>query len=184
MVENREFVIEGDRMHLKNRNTHVFFSSPRNEIAAAVVSGLLEKPEISIGGAEFVLSGIKVMREKEIGEREKFVTLSPVSVTTVVEEGGKKKIWDLFPDEPRFYENVRKNLVRKFRSLHGRDPEDEELEIRVLNAKPKMIRIKDTYHRATEMVFEASGSRELLEMGYKAGFGERNSMGFGMVKAL
>ncbi|RLI80862.1 CRISPR-associated endoribonuclease Cas6, partial [Archaeoglobales archaeon] len=32
--------------------------------------------------------------------------------------------------------------------------------------------------------FEAEGSRELLEVGYKAGFGERNSMGFGMVKAV
>ena len=32
------------------------------------------------------------------------------------------------------------------------------------------------------MVFEAEGSKELLEVGYKAGFGERNSMSFGMVK--
>ncbi|MCD6222629.1 MAG: CRISPR-associated endoribonuclease Cas6, partial [Thermoplasmata archaeon] len=38
------------------------------------------------------------------------------------------------------------------------------------------------YHRCTEMVFEARGSAELLSIGYEAGFGERNSMGFGMVK--
>ncbi len=32
------------------------------------------------------------------------------------------------------------------------------------------------------MVFEARGSVDLLKIGYEAGFGERNSMGFGMVK--
>jgi CRISPR-associated endoribonuclease Cas6 len=32
------------------------------------------------------------------------------------------------------------------------------------------------------MVFGAKGSKELLGIGYNAGFGERNSMGFGMVK--
>jgi CRISPR-associated endoribonuclease Cas6 len=34
------------------------------------------------------------------------------------------------------------------------------------------------------MVFEASGNKELLKVGYQSGFGERNSMGFGMVKAI
>ena len=40
------------------------------------------------------------------------------------------------------------------------------------------------FHRCVEMVFVAEGSKELLEVEYKAGFGERNSMGFGMVKVV
>jgi CRISPR-associated endoribonuclease Cas6 len=32
------------------------------------------------------------------------------------------------------------------------------------------------------MVFRARGDPKLIEIGYKAGFGSKNSMGFGMVK--
>ncbi|RLF61115.1 MAG: CRISPR-associated endoribonuclease Cas6, partial [Thermoplasmata archaeon] len=62
--------------------------------------------------------------------------------------------------------------------------DDTDLEIKVRRAKAKRIKIKDTFHRCVEMVFEASGSKELLTIGYQAGFGERNSMGFGMVKVV
>jgi len=34
------------------------------------------------------------------------------------------------------------------------------------------------------MTFEANGDRGLLEMGYEAGFSEKNSMGFGMVEVV
>jgi len=53
-----------------------------------------------------------------------------------------------------------------------------------LNVKAKRIKLKDTFHRCSEMVFIAEGSRELLEVGYRAGFGSKNSMGFGMVKVV
>jgi len=43
---------------------------------------------------------------------------------------------------------------------------------------------EDMLSECVEMGFETKESRELLEMGYKAGFGERNSMGFGMVKVV
>jgi CRISPR-associated endoribonuclease Cas6 len=32
------------------------------------------------------------------------------------------------------------------------------------------------------MVFRAKGDPKLIEIGYKAGFGSKNSMGFGMVR--
>ncbi|MEO0247726.1 MAG: CRISPR-associated endoribonuclease Cas6 [candidate division WOR-3 bacterium] len=53
-----------------------------------------------------------------------------------------------------------------------------------MSFKPKRIKIKETWHRCVEMVFEAKGNPELLEIGYKAGFGAKNSMGFGMVKVV
>jgi CRISPR-associated endoribonuclease Cas6 len=50
------------------------------------------------------------------------------------------------------------------------------------NRPVRITQLKNTFHMASLMVFIAEGSKELLEIGYKAGFGERNSMGFGMVK--
>ena len=173
--------IEGEEMEVEGE-AYFEFTTPKKEIFIALVNGLLEKPQIEIKNAEFILSSIEVVKEKEIKGEETFVTLSPISVTTVKGSNGYRKIVDLYPDEPKFYENLRNNLIKKYRLLYGKEPENEELDIKVIKAKPKRIKIKNTYHRCVEMVFKAKGSRELLEMGYKAGFGERNSMGFGMVK--
>ena len=184
MPSKGRFRIEGDRMIIDN-SVHFFFSTMKREIGAKLVEGLLTKPEVKIGDAEFVVSEIKVMREDEIGEKEKFVTLSPINVTTAEESGnGRLRIVDLYPDNPRFYENLRRNLVRKYETFYGKQPDNSDLRLKVLSTKKKRIRIKNTFHRCVEMVFEAGGSKELLEVGYKAGFGERNSMGFGMVKVV
>jgi len=184
MVEGRRFKKEGERMKLLSPNVHFFFSTMQKYIGVTFVEGLLEKPEVKIGKAEFVVSQVGVVRERKIKRKEKFVTLSPISVTTVKENGGRKRIWDLSPKEPKFYENLKRNLVRKFGAFYGREPEEDELEIKVLGTRQKRIRVKNTEHRCYELVFEAEGSKELLEVGYKAGFGERNSMGFGMVKVV
>ena len=179
MAKERK-IIE-DKLEVKG-NVYFEFSSPKKNIVVALVNGLLEKGEVEIAKAKFILSSMEVLKEKEIKGNETFATLSPISVTTAKKEDGGLKIVDLYPDEPKFYENLRNNLIKKYRLLYGKEPENEELDIKVIKAKPKRIKIKNTYHRCVEMVFKARGSRELLEMGYKAGFGERNSMGFGMVK--
>ena len=173
-IEGENFVVEGEVSYE--------FSSPRKEIVAALVNGLLEKPGVEIADASFVVSSIEVLKEKKIKGEETFVTLSPISVTTVKGNNGYRKTIDLYPDEPKFYENLRRNLIKKYMLLYGKEPENKNLDIKVIKAKPKRIKIKNTYHRCTEMVFEARGSVELLSIGYEAGFGERNSMGFGMVK--
>lgn len=180
MVPNRRFKIVGEKMIVDSDTVYFYFSTPKVEVASAFVEGLLRKPEVKIGDMEFLVSEVRVVREYEIGNKVKFVTLSPISVTTV--RDGRSH--DLYPNDPKFYENLRRNLIRKYEVLYGRKPSDCELEIKPLKVKPKRIRIKNTYHRCVEMVFKAKGSRELLEVGYKAGFGERNSMGFGMVKVV
>lgn len=51
-----------------------------------------------------------------------------------------------------------------------------------LRASSPRILVKDTWHRCCEMIFRVRGDPKLIEIGYKAGFGSKNSMGFGMVK--
>ncbi|WP_290596140.1 MULTISPECIES: CRISPR-associated endoribonuclease Cas6 [unclassified Archaeoglobus] len=177
------FKIDGGRMWIEG-SAHFFFSSPKNEMCGKFVEGLLTNPEVNIGDAQFLVTGIEVLREKKIGKKEKFVTLSPITVSTVERQGYSRKSVDLYPSDARFYEVIRKNLVKKYVALHGIEPEDVELSIKPIAVKPKRLRIKNTFHRCSEMVFVAEGSRELLEVGYKTGFGAKNSMGFGMVKVV
>ncbi|MFW6120602.1 MAG: CRISPR-associated endoribonuclease Cas6 [Petrotogales bacterium] len=184
LVEDRKFSIKGDKMVLKTPNVYFFFSTMVKDIGVSLVEGLLEKPEVKIGGGEFVVSEVKVMEEEEISDKQRFVTLSPVNVTTVEGNGDGRRIVDLYPKDSRFYDNLRQNLVKKYRMYYGEEPEDDGLSFKVVKSKAKRIQVKDTFHRCVEMVFDAEGSKELLDVGYKAGFGERNSMGFGMVKAV
>jgi len=183
-VPGKKFRIEGERMVLDASEVYFYFSSPRNELVEKFVAGLLVKPEIRMAGCDFTVSEVKVEKERKIGSKEKFITMSPIHVSTAEENGGKRRKIDLYPDNPRFYEILRKNLVKKYMMLHRTPPESEELEVKPLNVKAKKVRIKDTDNRCVEMVFVAKGNPELLDIGYKAGFGSKNSMGFGMVKVV
>lgn len=178
LVKDRKFRIAGERMEMLTPEAYFFFSSPRKYLCACLVDGLLQKPEVKIGDVEFSVSEVKVLKEREVGCKERFVTLSPINVTA----SGDRTV-DLYPDNPKFYENLRENLVKKYTAFYGKEP-DGELDVTVVRAKPVRIRVKDTYHRASLMVFDAKGDKRLLEMGYQAGFGSKNSMGFGMVKVV
>jgi len=180
IVPNRKFEIVDGNFIIKSDEVFLYFSTPKIEIAKSFVEGLLMMPEVEICNSKFTVSCVKILKEHKIESRVRFSTLSPISVTTV-RDG---KIYDLYPTDEKFYENLRMNLVKKFIALYGKTPNNCDLKIKPLNVKPKRIKVKNTYHRCVDMVFDAEGSRELLEIGYKAGFGERNSMGFGMVKVL
>jgi len=172
--------IEGDKIIAESEEVHLFFSSIRNEIAQKLVEGLFMKPEIKLGSSKLLLSQVEILEEKKITDKEKFVTLSPINVSKA--ENGKAV--ELYPTQQEFYEVLKQNLIKKYVLLHGKEPESREVEFKPISFKPKRIKIKETWHRCVEMVFEAKGNPELLEIGYKAGFGAKNSMGFGMVKVV
>jgi len=98
----------------------------------------------------------------------------------------------LRPWEEGFSEAVRNNLVKKFKIVHGGDINDSDFGIKIdteyMNKKSgkitKNINFKDTNIIGFLAPFEVTGSPELIEIGYEAGFGEKGSMGFGMVKEI
>ncbi|MEM0203994.1 MAG: CRISPR-associated endoribonuclease Cas6 [Archaeoglobaceae archaeon] len=172
--------IKKEKIIVEAEEVHFFFSSLRKEIGERLVEGMLMKPEIKVGNAKLLLSQIEILDEKELGNEEKFVTLSPINVSKA--ENGKAI--DLYPTQKEFYDVLRQNLVKKYTFFYGKEPENKEIEFEVESFKPKRIKIKNTWHRCVEMVFKAKGDPKLLEIGYKAGFGAKNSMGFGMVKVV
>ncbi len=103
-------------------------------------------------------------------------------MTTVKIQFGRLRHYDLGPDEPEFYENLKENLKQKYLLIYGKKPQ-EDFEIEVLSAKPKRFEVKPSiFQRAWHLVFKAYGDDELIRAGYLVGFGEKNSLGFGMVK--
>ena len=167
---------------IKNK-AYFLVSSPKNEIISSFISGLLEKPEIKIAKTKLTVENVEILKAPQFNSITTFSTLSPVVVRTAKEENGKLKTIDLLPNEEKFYENLKKNLVRKYETLYNEKRDNIDFE-KPLSTKPKRIRIKNTHHRATHMVIKAKGDSELLKLAYETGLGEKNSMGFGMVKVV
>ena len=167
-----------------NDSACFYLSSPRDRLMRTAVEGLLDSGSISIGPLSFRLESMEVLKPPTFnGSSLRFRTLSPICVTTKKPKDGRLIQWDLYPKEPQFYTNIRRNLIRKYELLHGHPPENTDLILGTPTwTKPVRLRIKDTYHRASHMAFEARGSKELLHVGYECGLGEKNSMGFGMVE--
>jgi CRISPR-associated endoribonuclease Cas6 len=159
-----------------------YFSTAVPEIAEAFIGGLLQDPEVELWKERFTVEEVKALAEPARLNGRKFVTLSPIAVTTKRIQFGKLRSYDLSPREPEFYELVKENLREKYVLIYGSKP-SEDFEMRVLNAKPKRFEVKPgIFQIAWHLVFRAYGDEGLIRAGYLAGFGEKNSIGFGMVK--
>ncbi|ALV63021.1 CRISPR repeat RNA endoribonuclease Cas6 [Thermococcus sp. 2319x1] len=181
MTERRK-TLRGERYFIGKGKAFFYFSTPIAEIVEAFIGGLLQEPEVTLWNERFYVEEIKALAEPFSYSGKTYSTLSPIAVTTLKPELGRLKHYDLSPMEGEFYSNLRENLREKYVLLYGRAP-PEDFEIRVLKAKPKRFEVKPgIFQRAWHLVFKAYGDEELLRVGYQAGFGEKNSLGFGMVK--
>ncbi|WP_459202224.1 CRISPR-associated endoribonuclease Cas6 [Methanococcus sp. CF] len=154
-------------------------SSPNDEFLFNFVQGLFEKEELTVGNIKMKPSEIIV--EKIPSSFNALKTISPVYVKTQVEQDGKKSVKDLVPNNSKFYENLKTNLKNKYESYYGKKC-DLDFQIEILDYKTKRMNIKNTFHVCSNMKFEISGDYNLIKFGYECGFGEKNSMGFGMVE--
>ncbi|AEC52743.1 hypothetical protein PNA2_1828 [Pyrococcus sp. NA2] len=155
-----------------------YFSTCIPEIAEAFISGLFREPEIILWGEKFYLEEVKALKEPKKFNGSTFITLSPIAVT--MQRGGKR--YDVSPLEEEFYDLIRENLRDKYVMIKGEKP-PEDFEMEVIAAKPKRFEVKPgIYQMAWHLVFKAYGDDELIRVGYVVGFGEKNSLGFGMVK--
>ena len=103
-------------------------------------------------------------------------------------------------EHPRFLsladdwsEIMQRNLLRKHEVLYGNPPEDQrflwtwdkEYVARAEERGKRLSVLRDIRGikiRGWLAPFMVEGSRALIELGYEAGFGARNSMGFGMAE--
>jgi len=177
---------EKEGLKVFSENVHLFLSSPNERFMKAFISGILCKPEVRIGSANFILETANVEPSTDFSSgRAKFRTISSIVSSTMEETGGIRRIKDLTPADTKFYENVCNNILRKYEKFYGCLPKDKSFSIKLVKPlKTRRIRIKDDFHIGNLMIFEAQGSTELLNFAYDCGFGEKNSMGFGMTEVI
>ena len=186
MARNRE--IMGDQICFRSQVTW-YVSSPQEAFLGSFATSLMDKGELRIGRQYLPVMNVNIPRVPPFHSNMKFRCLSPITMSTKREREGKLVMHYCLPDEPEFSELVRQNLVRKHETIYGHRPRDDSFSMefdpeyisRRKGRVTRLVRYKDVDIRGVMCPFHASGSPELMFVGYECGFGDKNSAGFGMV---
>ena len=126
---------------------------------------------------------MEILPQRRFSDSCTFRTLSPVYVKTMRKREGRLVVPDLYPNEPKFYENLHSNLASRYPEFQGHGIENEHFEVLdVTDVKPKRISVGNSFRRCSMMPMSLEANPELLEFAYDAGLGEKNAMGFGYVE--
>lgn len=154
------------------------------------VKGVFAEQQFTIGDkqskVQFTIQHVQMMPTPSIDGELRGETLSPLCLAKQTDEG---KIHFYSAAEPEAGEAIVNNLINKYSAFYGRPFEGEttyEWET-LTEPRSKLITIKadtlqQTKIKASLCRFRLKADNELLKIGYEAGLGEKNSMGFGMVK--
>lgn len=166
-----------------------YISSPNDFLIKSLVDGFLEDLKISFQNQKLTIQKIEALKTPEFSSKNEFKTLAPIIVRTKKEIDGELKIWDLAPSD-KFFKSLENNLIKKYIKFNNLTKTDKKINIYSdMNfVKRKRISINKgnatTHHRAYMMDLILEGDLDLIEFAYDVGIGEKNSMGFGMIKLL
>jgi len=185
----------GEKLHGSDAAWKLQISSPMMDaFVQNFVLGLFDVAEIVIAGqgvrTAFRVEQVETLAMPAFKSEMRFKCLSPITASTGEQRAGRTQIHYYRPHEPELSEALRKNLLEKYRAIHGRTPDDEALAFRLQpqdRPKSSLIRIKEgqreqTNIRCFETYFTLSGSTELMQTAWQCGLGEHNSQGFGMIE--
>lgn len=106
----------------------------------------------------------------------------------------------ILPDDPLLSDLLRANILNKYISLYGHEPEDtrfvctlDQDYVQRKNVEGKRItqlitikegRTEETRVRGFMCPFTLEGNPDLIRLAYESGLGEKNAMGFGMMDVV
>lgn len=181
--------VKGNQLLLEDPTVTLQISSPVAEFVEHFVTGLFQAKSFHIAGSRFTLQQAETLPTPAFTERMSFRALSSITESVRDEQGGVRFLSPV--DE--WSEIIKRNLLRKYQALHGHAPSDERLiwtwnqsYLDEANRRGRrasaLVDIRGIKVRGWLAPFTVEGSLELIEIGYEAGFGARNSMGFGMAE--
>ncbi len=174
---------------------HLTVSSPKAEFIEHLVIRLMQEPFVWVGRELFRLEKVRKLDPPEFSGDMRFIMLSPLVCTTKRESEQRPQY--LIPGDKEFERVLLENLCLKYQVLHGRpcacnsEPFSfaiDQAYVERMNGKIQKLttlnegRRDETKIKGTLAPFRLQAPKELIEVGYDCGFGEKNSQGFGMVK--
>lgn len=178
-----------DRLWLAPGPVEWLIGSPVADFLTHCATGLLAAGALRVGGAAFAITGVETLPAPALAETTRFTCLTPIVAARPLPGGGTHYLRPATEGEA-FSDALRANLLRKHRLLHGAAPADARFALAFdpayLSRDPrggtKLTTFKGIQIVGAFCPFTATGSVELMDVGYQAGFGEKCSTGMGMVE--
>lgn len=190
MSKHRE--IRGERIHFGSPLTW-YVSSSQELFLENFAASLMQTGALQIQRHRLFVQEVEVLRQPRFGPQMSFRCLSPITMSTMREQdGGKLGTHYCLPADPQFSELVRQNLIRKYEAVHQQPPADKSFAMTFDEAYmskrggrvTRLVAFKNIKIRGVISPFHVIGAPELIRIGYACGFGDKNSMGFGMADVL
>ncbi|KZX12045.1 CRISPR-associated endoribonuclease Cas6 [Methanobrevibacter curvatus] len=185
-IKQRKIVKEG--IISKNGEFDFQISSPNDHLIKSLVEGYLDDLTVSFKGEKLFVEKVELLANPKFENEANVKTISPIIARIKKEVDGKLKPWDLSPGDQKFYTNLENNLIKKYNDFYSKEIKIGDIKISsdMKFVKRKRITIEKgdmkTFHRAFMMDLNLEGDKELIKFAYDCGLGEKNSMGFGMIR--
>ncbi|BAT71830.1 CRISPR-associated protein Cas6 [Thermosulfidibacter takaii ABI70S6] len=187
------------------KNGTITFKSPvyfklgamDSELLESLAVNLLRKEIVELGGNKCRFLSIEVETPVKVEEKVLVKAISPISVHRVLYDAtGKRKTYYYSPWERDFSQLILDNLKRKAKALYGEKMELPEVKnpvivpVKVSSGNQKVVIYKRNPQDRGYVIKGWLGLYELrlpqfyFDIAYSAGFGSRNSLGFGMVDVV
>jgi CRISPR-associated endoribonuclease Cas6 len=198
ILENNKF--EGNHFSLLSPFVELYISSPLvDTFIKNFVIGTFEKQKVHIVHKQyvtrFIIKQVELIPDPEFTNEMCFKLLNPMVLSTMVLRNGRLTPYYLRIDDPGIEENLKTNLLRKYRLIHKKDLKIDEFHFefdkKYLEKRngvvSKLITIAEGTKNESKIKgilcdFKIRTNPELIKVGYECGFGGKNSMGFGFVE--
>jgi len=190
-----KYSITGDRLHLPRTNTYLYISFYPLEIPEKFITGIFKSQTFSIGDKQshviFNVKTIEKLPEPEFKPEMKLRLLSPIHITRH-NQFDSKKVDHLHPEHKDFERLLFSNLIEKYHTFNKENInfiiQDYKMEI-LTKPKSRLVTIKAntpevTFLKGFLFDFKITAPQELIKIGYYAGFGKANSLGFGCAEVI
>lgn len=191
-IEFEKYFIKSDSI-LGYGDCYFIVSSPiETELIETFVNGVLRVHNIFIGNHKysnlFRIKQVEILKTVQFKSNTYYRTLTPITISTMLEIDGKIKIHYYRPDESGFIPAIINNVKKKYHLLNKKY-NNVDFDIKVSNidsVKSKLITIKEgsleqTKVKAFNLKMNIITEPEIHKLLYYSGIGEKTSMGFGML---
>ena len=180
----------GDRLIAQGQECSISLRFMVPDALQHFVGGCFTQQRFGIGDrisqSDFTVKTISIEQEPEFKGPMRFRAIAPVCVSKPVDFHGKFSAYYLPPDGPEFAPRLLTNLAEKYQSANPHHAAvAPEGYVKILNEpRSKLVSIKDGSPHESKIRgycfdFEIDADPRLLRTGFYAGFGEKNSLGFG-----
>ena len=198
IVNNKEY--NGVFFDLLSPEVDLLIASPLvDTFIKNFVIGTFEKQHLYILykglKSKFIIKYVELIPDPVFTEEMSFILLNPLVLPTIIEYNGRLATYYLRYDDRGVEDNIKNNLLRKYRLLYEKEikPEIFKIEFDQEDYKrrngnvSKLITIAEGSQYESKIKgimcdFKIKTDPELIKVGYECGFGGKNSMGFGFVE--